>query len=219
MYPVTPTRKVQFRLDWDLREFLAWTVPIQVTIGRNPCLAQVLQTLVPIAASFPATALFPVWLLSLPQIAGVLQIVSIVLMTLETIWYVLFNVIADAQSIPSDLFEAARVYKLFRWQYWQTVILLGILPYLITGIITAFGGARTRPILSANIFSFKVRWKRLSVWVQRILKRQQRGIFPDVWQPLPLSFRDGGAYQSFSLASRLSLGARKLSITCLKDYR
>jgi ABC-type anion transport system, duplicated permease component len=66
-------------------------------------------------------------------------------------WYVLFNVIAGAQSIPSDLFEAARVYKLSRLQRWQTVIFPGIFPYLITGIITAVGGVWNASIISEYI--------------------------------------------------------------------
>jgi NitT/TauT family transport system permease protein len=130
---------------------LAWTVPVGVTIGRNPRLAQLLQPIVQIAASVPATALFPVLLLALVQVGGGLQIGSIVLMMLGTMWYVLFNVIAGAQSIPSDLFEVARVYKLSRWQRWQTVILPGIFPYLITGIITAVGGAWNASIVSEYI--------------------------------------------------------------------
>ena len=130
---------------------LAWTVSVGVAIGRNPRLAQVLQPLVQIAPSVPATALFPVLLIALTQIGGGLQIGSIVLMMLGTIWYVLFNVIAGVQSIPSDLFEAARIYKLFRWQRWQTVILPGIFPYLITDIITAVGGAWNADIISEYI--------------------------------------------------------------------
>lgn len=130
---------------------LAWTVPVGVAIGRNPRIAQILQPIVQIAASVPATALFPVLLLALAQIGGGLQIGSIALMMLGTMWYVLFNVIAGAQSIPSDLFEAARVYKLSRWQRWQTVILPGIFPYLITGIITAVGGAWNASIISEYI--------------------------------------------------------------------
>jgi NitT/TauT family transport system permease protein len=130
---------------------LTWTVPVGVAIGRNPRLAQILQPLVQIAASVPATALFPVLLLALTQVGGGLQIGSIILMMLGTMWYLLFNVIAGAQSIPSDLFEAARVYKLSRWQRWQTVILPGIFPYLITGIITAVGGAWNASIVSEYI--------------------------------------------------------------------
>ncbi len=110
-----------------------------------------MQPLVQIAASVPATALFPVLLLALARIGGGLQIGSIALMMLGTMWYVLFNVIAGAQSIPSDLFEAARVYKLSRWQRWQKVILPGIFPYLITGIITAVGGAWNASIISEYI--------------------------------------------------------------------
>ena len=117
------------------------TVPIGVTIGRNPKLAQFLQPIVQIAASVPATALFPVLLLGLANIGGGLDIGAVILMTLGSMWYILFNVIAGAQAIPSELFEAARVYKLSRLQRWQTLILPGIFPYLVTGVITAVGGA------------------------------------------------------------------------------
>ena len=117
------------------------TVPIGVTIGRDPKLAQFLQPIVQIAASVPATALFPVLLLGLANIGGGLDVGAVILMTLGSMWYILFNVIAGAQAIPSELFEAARVYKLSRLQRWKTLILPGIFPYLVTGIITAVGGA------------------------------------------------------------------------------
>lgn len=117
------------------------TVPIGVAIGRNPKLAQFLQPIVQIAASVPATALFPILLLYLGNMAGGLDIGAVILMTLGSMWYILFNVIAGAQAIPSELFEAARVYKLSPLQRWKTLILPGIFPYLVTGIITAVGGA------------------------------------------------------------------------------
>ena len=117
------------------------TVPIGVSIGRNPKLARFLQPIVQIAASIPATAVFPILLLYLGNIAGGLDIGAVILMTLGSMWYILFNVIAGAQAIPSELFEAARVYKLSTIQRWQTLILPGIFPYLVTGIITAVGGA------------------------------------------------------------------------------
>lgn len=130
---------------------LAWTVPVEAVIGRNPRLARVLQPVMQIAASVPATALFPVLFLVLSQVGGGLKIGSIILMMLGTIWYLLFNVITGAQSIPSELFEAARVYKLSRGQRWQTVILPGIFPALITGIITAIGGAWSASIVNEYI--------------------------------------------------------------------
>jgi NitT/TauT family transport system permease protein len=130
---------------------LLWTVPVGVAIGRNPRLAQLLQPIVQIAASVPATALFPVLLLALANVGGGMQIGSILLMMLGTMWYILFNVIAGAQSIPTELFEAATVYQLGLIQRWQTVILPGIFPYLITGIITAVGGAWNASIVSEYV--------------------------------------------------------------------
>ncbi|MEG4497724.1 ABC transporter permease subunit [Microcoleus sp. F10-C6] len=130
---------------------LLWTVPVGVAIGRNPRLAQILQPLVQIAASVPATALFPVLLLALIQAGGGLQIGSVALMMLGTMWYLLFNVIAGAQAIPSELFEAAQVYKLSLIQRWKSLILPGIFPYLITGIITAVGGAWNASIVSEYV--------------------------------------------------------------------
>ncbi|MBR8831927.1 MAG: hypothetical protein N5P05_002574 [Chroococcopsis gigantea SAG 12.99] len=130
---------------------LLWTVPVGVAIGRNPRLSQILQPLVQIAASVPATALFPVLLVFLARLGGGLQIGSIALMMLGTMWYILFNVIAGAQSIPSELFEAAKVYRLSTVQRWRTLILPGIFPYLITGIITAVGGAWNASIVSEYI--------------------------------------------------------------------
>ncbi len=138
---------------------LVITVPIGVTIGRDPQLSRLLQPIVQIAASVPATALFPLLMLALSQVGGGLEIGSILLMMLGTMWYILFNTIAGAQSMPSDLFEVAQIYKLSRWQRWQTVILPGIFPYLITGVITAVGGAWNASIVSEYI---KVRSQTLS---------------------------------------------------------
>jgi NitT/TauT family transport system permease protein len=85
--------------------------------------------------------LFPILLLGLANVGGGLDVGAVILMTLGSMWYILFNVIAGAQAIPSELFEAARVYKLSPLERWRTLILPGIFPYLVTGIITAVGGA------------------------------------------------------------------------------
>jgi NitT/TauT family transport system permease protein len=156
---------------------LAWTVSVGVRIDRNPRLAQILQFLVAIQASVPSRALFLVLLLGLTQIGGGLQIGSIVLIMLETRWYVLFNVIAGAQSIPSDLFEVTRVYKLSRWQRWQTVILPGIFPYLITGIIPAVSGAWNASRVSEYI-DFKSRVVETSGLGATISQSTATGNFP-----------------------------------------
>jgi NitT/TauT family transport system permease protein len=125
-----------------------WTIPVGVAIGLNPKLARVLQPITQIVASVPATALFPVLMLALIHLGGGLGIGSIALMLLGTQWYILFNVIAGAIAIPSDLKEAATVYRFTRWQRWTKLILPGIFPYLVTGMITASGGAWNASIIA-----------------------------------------------------------------------
>ena len=126
----------------------AWTIPAGVAIGFHPRLARLAQPLAQIAASVPATALFPVILLGLVRLGGGLGIGSIVLMLLGTQWYILFNVIAGALAIPTDLKEVATLFRFSAVQRWKTVILPGIFPFLITGMVTASGGAWNASIIA-----------------------------------------------------------------------
>ena len=119
----------------------AWTVPVGVSIGFNPKLARMVQPVAQVLASVPATAFFPILMIGLVKIGGGLGIGSIALMLLGTQWYILFNVIAGAMSIPSDLREVSSLFHFTRWQRWTKLILPGIFPYLITGMVTASGGA------------------------------------------------------------------------------
>jgi NitT/TauT family transport system permease protein len=131
-----------------------WTIPAGVAIGFNPRLARIAQPLAQIAASVPATALFPVVLLLLIQVGGGLGLGSIVLLLLGTQWYILFNVIAGAIAIPTDLKECCSVFQLQGIERWKKLILPGIFPYLITGLVTASGGAWNASIV-AEYFHFK----------------------------------------------------------------
>jgi NitT/TauT family transport system permease protein len=131
-----------------------WTIPVGVAIGFSPKLARIAQPLAQIAASVPATALFPIVLLLLIRIGGGLGVGSIVLLLLGTQWYILFNVIAGAMAIPTDLREASKLFRFNSGQRWRTVILPGIFPYLVTGLVTASGGAWNASIV-AEYFHFK----------------------------------------------------------------
>jgi NitT/TauT family transport system permease protein len=129
----------------------AWTIPAGVAIGFNPKWSYRAQPLVQVAASVPANTVFPILFVVLLSIPGGLNIASVLLMLLGTQWYVLFNVIAGAMSIPSDLREAAVVYQVTGWRRWRTLILPGIFPYLVTGMITATGGAWNASIVSEYV--------------------------------------------------------------------
>jgi NitT/TauT family transport system permease protein len=131
-----------------------WTIPAGVAIGFSPRLARIAQPLAQIAASVPATALFPVVLLLLIRVGGGLGVGSIVLLLLGTQWYILFNVIAGAIAIPTDLKECCSVFHMQGIERWKKLILPGIFPYLITGLVTASGGAWNASII-AEYFHFK----------------------------------------------------------------
>jgi NitT/TauT family transport system permease protein len=131
---------------------IAWTVPAGVAIGLSPKWSRRLQPVVQVIASIPATALFPVLLLALLlALPGGLSWAAILLMLLGTQWYILFNVIAGAMAIPTDLREASTVYHVSGWRRWRTLILPAIFPYLVTGMLTASGGAWNASIVSEYV--------------------------------------------------------------------
>ena len=142
------------RVEFTLLLAALWTIPVGVFIGLRPRLAAMAQPIAQIAASVPAPALFPLVLLLLIQIGGGLGIASIVLLLLGTQWYILFNVIAGASAIPADLKEVCEVFKLSRTQRWRKLLLPAIFPYLLTGFVTASGGAWNASII-AEYFHFR----------------------------------------------------------------
>ena len=74
--------------------------------------------------------------------------VYVALILIGTQWYVLFNVIAGAMAIPGELKEAAHVYRLGRWTVWRTLYLPAVFPFLVTGLLTAAGGAWNATIVA-----------------------------------------------------------------------
>jgi NitT/TauT family transport system permease protein len=130
---------------------LAWTVPVGVAIGTDRRWAAVLQPLVQIAASVPATALFPVILLLMLSLPGGLNLAAVLLMLLGTQWYLLFNIIAGAAVIPQDLKHTAVLLHMNRRQRWRTLILPALFPYIVTGGIAAGGGAWNASIVAEYV--------------------------------------------------------------------
>lgn len=130
---------------------LAWTVPLGVLIGTHPRLEKILQPVVQVTASIPATALFPIVLLFLLHLPGGLNLSAILLMLLGAQWYLLFNVIAGAAAIPQDLRDTAALLRLTGRQRWRVLNLPALFPYIVTGAITATGGAWNASIVAEYI--------------------------------------------------------------------
>lgn len=125
-----------------------WTVPVGLLVGLNPRAASWIQAAVQIAASIPATALFPILVLGLLHLPFGLNLGAVILMLAGSQWYILFNVIAGARAIPQDLKYTALLMGLSRWQRWRILFLPALFPYLITGAITASGGAWNASIVA-----------------------------------------------------------------------
>jgi len=142
---------------------VAWTLPLGVAIGTNRRLATVLQPIVQLVASVPATALFPVVLLFFVGLPGGLNLVAILLMLMGTQWYALFNVIAGAAAIPEDLRYTTNMLRLGRVERWRTLILPALSPYLVTGMITASGGAWNASIVAEYVTFGGQRYQTLGV--------------------------------------------------------
>lgn len=126
---------------------LIW-VPIGVWIGLRPGVAQKVQPLAQFLAAFPANVLFPFVVIAIVATGASPNIWLSPLMILGTQWYILFNVIAGASAFPSDLREAAAVFKLSSWSWWTKVMLPGIFPYYVTGALTATGGSWNASIVA-----------------------------------------------------------------------
>jgi len=123
-------------------------VPVGVWIGFNPRVAQYLQPVVQVFASFPANFIYPFAIVVFLAIGLSLNYGSVVLLALGTQWYVLFNVIAGASSVPSDLKEAMDNLGVHGWERWRRMVLPAIFPAYVTGAITAAGGAWNASIVA-----------------------------------------------------------------------
>jgi NitT/TauT family transport system permease protein len=130
---------------------LLWTIPLGVLIGTRRRVAAVLQPIVQIVASVPATAIFPVIVVALVKMRGGVNIAATLLMLMGTQWYLLFNIIAGASAIPLDLRYTTDLLRVSSLDRWRILILPALFPYIITGAITASGGAWNASIVAEHV--------------------------------------------------------------------
>jgi NitT/TauT family transport system permease protein len=128
-----------------------WAVPAGLAIGLSPRVSRLVQPVLQVLASFPAPMLFPLVVLILHATGVPLGVGSILLMLLGTQWYILFNVVAGAMAIPADLREMADSFRLSAWQRFWRLYVPAVFPYLVTGWVTAAGGAWNASIVSEYV--------------------------------------------------------------------
>jgi len=123
-------------------------VPIGVWIGLRPKATRIAQPIAQFFTAFPANLLFPPVVIAIVYFHASPNIWLTPLMLIGTQWYVLFNVIAGAAAFPGDMREAVANFRIRGWLRWRKVMIPGILPYFITGAITASGGAWNASIVA-----------------------------------------------------------------------
>jgi len=129
----------------------AWALPVGVMIGRSPKLSQSLQPVIQVVASFPAPMLFPIVILVLAHVGIGLGWGAIALMVLSGQWYILFNVISAVAAIPEQLKDATSVFQLSPLASWRALYIPAAFPALVTGWVTATGGAWNGSIVAEYI--------------------------------------------------------------------
>ena len=128
-----------------------WAVPFGIWVGRSPRLTRVFQPIVQLAASFPAPMLYPLVMGLFIRFGMGLPIGSTFLMLLGVQWYVLFNVLAGAISISKELKDSMDLIQVGRSALWKKLYLPSVFPALVTGWITAAGGAWNASIVAEYV--------------------------------------------------------------------
>jgi ABC-type anion transport system, duplicated permease component len=126
---------------------LIW-VPVGVWIGLRPRWAQAVQPLAQFLAAFPANLLFPLVVVAIVHWHLNVDVFTAPLMILGSMWYILFSVVGAASAIPTDMREAAQTLGLRGWLLWKRLYLPGVFPGIVTGAITASGGAWNASIVA-----------------------------------------------------------------------
>lgn len=129
---------------------LIW-VPIGVWIGLNPRIAGRTQAVAQFLAAFPSNLVFPVAVIGIVKWQLNPDIWLSPLIILGTQWYILFNVVAGASTIPTELRLAAQNLGLKGWLAWKRYLLPAIFPSFVTGAITASGGSWNASIVAEYV--------------------------------------------------------------------
>jgi NitT/TauT family transport system permease protein len=128
-----------------------WAVPVGIWIGMSPKRVRIAQPIVQVLASFPAPMLYPLALAAFFYLGVSFDYGSMLLMMLGVQWYILFNVLAGAMRIPQELVYVTNLFEVSTLKRWRTLYVPSVFPALVTGWITAAGGAWNASIVAEFI--------------------------------------------------------------------
>ena len=150
-----------------------WTLPVGLWIGMSPKWSRRLQSVVQVAASFPSSLIFASLILVFSSLGIGLGVSCVLLMVLSTQWYLLFNIIAGAQAIPADLREAATAYRMSLWKRCWNLYFPAVFPFLVTGWVTATGGAWNASIVTEIVTAKQQTLRTFGLGAEVVLATEQ----------------------------------------------
>ena len=130
---------------------LLWTIPLAYWVFKNPRLSRIVFPLAEVMASVPATALFPFIIVLVVQKLHSMNLASIILLMSGMQWYLLFNLLSGVGTFPTELREVSLTFGIRGVLFFRRVFLPFLMPSLVTGSITAFGGGWNALIVSEYV--------------------------------------------------------------------
>jgi NitT/TauT family transport system permease protein len=119
----------------------SWTFPTAIFLFRHPRAARFISPIIQILPSIPAIAFFPLILYFLLPFKNGMNMAAIIVILSGMQWYLLFTIYGGLKAIPDDLQEFTESFGVKGMSRLKRLLLPAALPSIMTGTITAVGGA------------------------------------------------------------------------------
>jgi NitT/TauT family transport system permease protein len=129
----------------------ALAVPIAYLFAQRPLGRSAFLSALEVLGSFPAIVFFPLIAVAMVRFGLDMNTGAILMVLTGTFFYVMFNALSGAAAIPKELDEAASALGLRGPRYLRRVFVPAILPRLVTGCVTAWGGGWNAIIFSEYV--------------------------------------------------------------------
>lgn len=156
-----------------------WATPVGIWISQSQKRLRFAQPIIQLLASFPAPMLYPLAIAIFLFLNINFEISAMLLMLLGVQWYILFNVLAGALRIPVELRLAMSLMKSSKWEQWRFLFFPSVFPALVTGWVTAAGGAWNASIVS-EILTYKGQSLEAHGLGAQISKAAEHANFPEL---------------------------------------
>ncbi|MEM2004228.1 MAG: ABC transporter permease subunit [Nitrososphaerota archaeon] len=120
---------------------LLWSIPVAYIVAKSDRLRRTALPVIQIIASMPVPIFFPLIADAFLSSREFIELGSILLIVLGTQWYIFYSLVGGFLRIPTEYRELSKSYSLGRLRELFIIYIPFAMPSLVTGLITATGGA------------------------------------------------------------------------------